>query len=78
VSEEFEAELVGVAAPVRDFRGYVVGAVNISAPKFRLGRSLAAAGREVRASAERLSRALTGEPAQEQIPAALNPLGKIS
>jgi len=78
VSEEFEPDLVGVAAPVRDFRGYVIGALNISAPKFRLGRALAAAGREVRAAAERLGRALITEPTPDQVPAALNPLGRIS
>jgi DNA-binding IclR family transcriptional regulator len=78
VSEEFEPDLVGVAAPVRDFRGYVIGALNISAPKFRLGRALAAAGREVRTAAERLGRALIAEPTPDQVPAALNPLGRIS
>src|SRR5215468_6231415 len=45
VSEEFEA-------------GRVAAAVNVSAPKFRLGRSLAAAAGEVKAAADRLSAAL--------------------
>src|SRR5215467_1739345 len=58
VSEEFEAGHVAAAAPVRDFRGRVVAAVNVSAPKFRLGRSLAAAAGEVKAAADRLSAAL--------------------
>lgn len=62
VDEEFEAGLVAVAAPVRDFRGFTVAAVNISAPKFRLGRGLAAAGREVKAAADHLSKALTQAP----------------
>ncbi|MDQ3619754.1 MAG: IclR family transcriptional regulator [Actinomycetota bacterium] len=34
--EEFEAGLVGIAAPVRDFRGRVTASLNVSAPKFRL------------------------------------------
>jgi IclR family KDG regulon transcriptional repressor len=58
VEEEFEPGHVAVAAPVRDFRGRVIAALNISAPKFRLGRSLVAAGREVKAAADHLSHAL--------------------
>jgi DNA-binding IclR family transcriptional regulator len=33
----------------------VVAAINVSAPKFRLGRRLEAAGRDVRAAAAELS-----------------------
>lgn len=51
--EDFEAGLVGVAAPVRDFRGNVVAALNVSAPKFRL--DVPTAGAAVAAAAERLS-----------------------
>lgn len=60
--EEFEAGLVAAAAPVRGFRGQIIAAVNISAPKFRLGRGLNAAGRQVRAAADRLSRAMSAAP----------------
>jgi IclR family KDG regulon transcriptional repressor len=56
--EEFEAGLVAVAAPVRDFRGRVVAALNISAPKFRLGHNLDTAGLHVKAAAAHLSCAL--------------------
>lgn len=56
--DEFEPGLVGAAAPVRDFRGRTIAALNISAPKFRLGRGLPAAGREVKAAADHLSQAL--------------------
>lgn len=42
--EEFEVGLVAAAAPVRDFRGRVVAALNISAPKFRLGQTLTLPG----------------------------------
>jgi IclR family KDG regulon transcriptional repressor len=55
VDDEFEPGLVGAAAPVRDFRGRIVAALNVSAPKFRLGRRLDAAGREIRAAADDLS-----------------------
>ena len=53
--EEFEFGLVGAAAPVRDFRGRLVAALNISAPKFRLGGRLEGAGREVKKAADELS-----------------------
>ena len=58
VDEEFEPELVGAAAPVRDFRNRVVAALNISAPKFRLGQRLDEAGAVAAAVAEQLSRHL--------------------
>ncbi|MEU0462874.1 MULTISPECIES: IclR family transcriptional regulator [Amycolatopsis] len=45
VREEFEEDLVGVSAPVRDFRGRVVAALNVSAPKDRFGARLDEAGR---------------------------------
>jgi DNA-binding IclR family transcriptional regulator len=38
--EEFEPGLVAVAAPVRDFRGRIAAALNVSAPKFRLDARL--------------------------------------
>jgi IclR family transcriptional regulator, KDG regulon repressor len=53
--EELEPGLVGVAAPIRDFRGRVTAAVNVSAPKFRFGTRLRAAGAEVGRAARELS-----------------------
>jgi len=58
VDEEFEPGLVAAAAPVRDFRGRVVAALNVSGPKFRLGAGLDDAGRTVAAAAARMSAAL--------------------
>ena len=59
VDQEHERGLVGVAAPVRDFRGRVVAAVNVSAPKFRFGAQLETiGGPRVRAAAAELSRQL--------------------
>ncbi len=55
VDEEFEFGLVGAAAPVRGFRGQIVAALNVSAPKFRLGERLDAAGTEVKKAADELS-----------------------
>lgn len=62
IDEEFEPGLVAVAAPVRDFRGGVAAAVNISVPKFRAAEFLPTGGREVKAAADYLSRALAATP----------------
>jgi DNA-binding IclR family transcriptional regulator len=56
--EEFEAGLVGVSAPVRDHCGRVIAAINVRAPKGRMGRQLNAAGRITARCAAELSRAL--------------------
>jgi IclR family transcriptional regulator, KDG regulon repressor len=53
--EEFEPGLVSVAAPVRDFRGRIVAALNVSGPKFRSGAGLETRGVVVRAAADELS-----------------------
>jgi IclR family KDG regulon transcriptional repressor len=66
VDEEFEFGLVGAAAPVRDFKGQIVAALNISAPKFRLGERLEAAGQEVKRAADELS-ALLGWSSDPQL-----------
>lgn len=47
VDEEFEADLVGASAPVRDFRGRVVAAINVSGSKATLGSRLDDAGHRV-------------------------------
>jgi DNA-binding IclR family transcriptional regulator len=66
VDEEFEFGLVGAAAPVRDFKGQIIATVNISAPKFRLGKRLEAAGQEVKRAADELS-ALLGWSSDPQL-----------
>lgn len=58
VDEEFEAGLVAVAAPVRDFGGRIVAALNVSAPRFRFGAKLPRAGKQVKAAADELSASL--------------------
>lgn len=55
VDEESEPGLVAAAAPVRDFTGAVVAAVNVSGPKFRLGERLDQAGELVRSVAQEMS-----------------------
>lgn len=65
--EEFEAGLVAVAAPVRGARGGIVAVVNVSAPEFRLGPRLEAAGHQVLRAAGELSAGLGfDDPALEQ------------
>jgi IclR family KDG regulon transcriptional repressor len=61
VDEEFEAGLVAVAAPVFDFDGRVVAALNLSGPKFRAEKTLAAAGPRLTEVASDLS-TLLGRP----------------
>jgi DNA-binding IclR family transcriptional regulator len=59
--EEFEPGLVGVAAPVFGFDSRVIAALNLSAPKFRAERALAAAGPRLIEVADELS-SLLGYP----------------
>jgi IclR family transcriptional regulator, KDG regulon repressor len=68
IDGEFEDGHTGVAAPVRDFRGRIVAALNVSAPAFRLGGArLDDAGREVRSRAEELSTRLgSGAPTTKE------------
>lgn len=64
--EEFEPGLLAAAAPVRDFRGRIAAALNVSAPKFRLEPRLGEAGAAVAEAAAQLS-ALLGSPASEML-----------
>ncbi|WP_245975852.1 IclR family transcriptional regulator [Amycolatopsis palatopharyngis] len=61
VDEEFEHGVVGCSAPVRDFNGRIVAAINITAPKARLGDRLEAAGRFVVGAAQQLTHRLVNE-----------------
>lgn len=58
VEEELEPGLVAAGAPVRDFSGRIVAAVNVSAPKFRFVAHLETAGEAVKAAAAELSQHL--------------------
>jgi DNA-binding IclR family transcriptional regulator len=67
IEGEFEDGHAGVAAPVRDFRGRIVAALNVSAPAFRLGgRRLDGAGREIRGRADELSTRLGAGTTKEE------------
>lgn len=58
VDEEFEYGVVGCSAPVRDPHGRIIAAVNIIAPKARLGDRLDMAGRFVAGAAAALGERL--------------------
>ncbi|HZE06949.1 MAG TPA: IclR family transcriptional regulator [Solirubrobacteraceae bacterium] len=58
VVEESEPGLVAVAAPVRNHRGRIIAAVNLSAPAFRFEHRLTPAGERLREVAEELSLAV--------------------
>ena len=58
VDEELEAGLVALAAPVRDFCGSIVAALNVSGPKYRLVDVVEEAKQEILATTQELSRRL--------------------
>jgi DNA-binding IclR family transcriptional regulator len=62
VIEETEPGLVAVAAAVRDHRGRIVAALNVSGPAFRFTPALSRAGKRVAAQAGELSREIGWAP----------------
>lgn len=58
LDEELELGVVGASAPVRDFNGRIIAALNVSAPKIRISNRLDALARFVASSAASLSREL--------------------
>jgi DNA-binding IclR family transcriptional regulator len=62
LDEELEPGVVGASAPITDFTGRVVAAVNVSGPKSRMGHRLEALGQYVARAAAELSGAIGGRP----------------
>lgn len=58
LDEEMELGVVGASAPVRDYNGRIIAALNVSAPKMRIGDRLDALARYVASAAAELSRQL--------------------
>jgi DNA-binding IclR family transcriptional regulator len=58
--EELEFGVVAASAPVTDFTGRIVAAINVSAPKARIGHRLEALGVFVARAARELSARLGG------------------
>ncbi len=61
-AEELEIGVVAASAPVTDFTGRVVAAINVSAPKDRIGDRLPALGAHVASTARELSARLGAAP----------------
>lgn len=59
VNGEFDADLAAAAAPIRDFGGRIIAALNVSAPSFRLGDRLSSVGRQITEVAVHLSQAVS-------------------
>lgn len=62
LDEELELGVVGASAPVRDHSGRIIAALNISAPKIRIGERLESLARYVSAEAQELSAQLGFNP----------------
>jgi len=62
VEDEFESGLVGAAAPIRDAGGRIIAALNLSAPRFRIGAQVRPAALATRVAADDLTRRLAGHP----------------
>lgn len=58
LDEELEAGVVGASAPITDFTGHIIAAINVSAPKSRIGGQLDRLGAYVAQAAQELSRSL--------------------
>lgn len=58
VDEEFELGLVGASAPIRDVSNRIIGVINISAPKTRIGQHLEQVGTIVAEISSELSKQL--------------------
>lgn len=67
VDEEFEPDLIGVAAPIRDSKHVIVASLNVSAPRFRFVDRVSEAAQELLAVSAELSGELgaggDGDPA---------------
>lgn len=69
VDGELEPGLTGVAAPVRDPRGRIVAALNVSGPTFRLETQLPSAAAVVAEAADDLARTVnSGRPLADEEP----------
>ncbi len=66
LDEELEAGVVGASAPVRDLNGHIVAAINVSAPKMRIGNRLDTLGHFVASAAQELSKQLGDTSAAER------------
>jgi DNA-binding IclR family transcriptional regulator len=66
LDEELETGVVGASAPVRDLNGRIVAAINVSAPKVRIGNRLENLGQYVASAAQELSKQLGDISAEDR------------
>ena len=64
--EEHESGLVALAVPIRDCRGQIIAAINVSAPHYRLADRIQVAATEIMATANEISLSL-GAPAKASL-----------
>lgn len=77
--EEYEVELYGVGAVIRDHRGDVVASITVSGPTFRLPATrLNELGASVRHTADRISARLGHRNTSDARPGTARPSGSIS
>lgn len=62
VESEFDDDLSGIAAPVRDVHGRIIGALNLSAPSYRMKDIRVSAARSLQNAAAHLSGLLSSPP----------------
>jgi len=71
LDEELEGGVVGASAPVFDLNGRIIAAINVSAPKIRMGDRLPTLGRYVAEAAAALSEQLGAS--MDTVPATTRP-----
>ncbi len=57
----FDADLIGIASPLRDGSGRIIAALNISGPAFRIEEHISAIGRRVAATAVQFTRTVAAQ-----------------
>lgn len=66
VEDEYEKGLAGVGAPIRDSKGRIVAALNISAPSYRIANRIGEITDLIKVGASQLSRAISAPLGEEQ------------
>lgn len=54
--KSFDPDIIGIGAPIRDFRGQIVAAINISGPAYRIESNVSVLARHVTAAARGFQR----------------------
>lgn len=76
--DEFEEGLAGVSAPIREYRGRVLAALNVTGPTSRIAGRITGLGRTTAAAAAAVSAELGWPPGTSRQPGATRPTGPVS